>query len=486
MDYTDGSKEAKLFQELLHFLEEAIFKGSGSAEGNFPDLIMKEMKKKGFNSHDFTFIRTYPEYADQYHKALVAANIPYVKAKDIHGNIEMIVRTEDTVRLLDIDASIKKGSSKYTRAAYIQEFIRNEQALGHEIYRLPMSDPRVHNILANKAFDHEAGFVTSYHDGYCYFSESAADSGIATIFLETAIASEQNTHIKNVKEMNNLHEQLNVQNVIDALQNNGTCNFVNVINNHADYIHVEDGILSVHSYIDHLDTVVTSYNVKDYVNNDEALHHVIAKELAQIHNCEEITQKEFSEYKKLTRGELAERRDELLLTQAKLISDLKDDPHPASFSFDSPYLSTDQETLFRIENLLKKKIATAQTPEQKKEYSTWLKNNRSFHYQKSTERQIINHVKKEVAKACAMNAHYKHFSSKDKIEYQLNIATYTIENSDFYAFNKYAEYTGTTREELVGAYKDHFGTIEAVSESAQRNLTTNQSQQPTVAPQTTI
>lgn len=486
MDYTDGSKEAKLFQELLHFLEEAIFKGTGSAEGNFPDVIMKEMRKKGFDSHDFTFIRTYPEYADQYHKALVEANIPYVKASDIHGNIEMIVRTEDTTKLLDIDASIKKGSSKYTRAAYIQDFIKNERALGHEIYRIKMSDPRVHEILANKAFDHEAGFVTSFHDGQCYLSESAVDSGIATIFLETAISSGQKSHVKNVKEMNTLHEQLNIQSAIEAMQRNTTCNFVNAINNHADYIHIENGVLSVHSYVDHLDTVVSSFDIRDYTGKEDALHHVVAGQLAKIHNCDEMTPKEFTEYKRLTRGEIAEKRDDLLLTQARLISDLKDDPHPASFSVDSPYLPTDQGTLIRMEQLLKNKIDNSTTPTERQEYSALLKNIRSFHNEKLSANQIVSHVGKEVKKARNMNANYKFMSSKDKLDYERNIAIYVVENSDFYAFDKHEELTGISREDFISAYKESFSSLEVVSESMIQNLTESHPLQSTVTPQTTI
>lgn len=218
MDYTDGSKEAKLLQELLHLIEDAVFRGSGSLEGNFPDVIMKEMRKKGFSGNDFSFTSALPQYMEEYHRALTSAGIPYLRVPDIHGNAIFIVRTEDSPRLLDIDASIKKGSTQYTRSDYIDDFMKNERALGHEIYRLEMSDSQTHDILANKAFDHEAGFVTSYHDGYCYFSESAVNSKIATIFLDTAVSTRKDSLLCNVKRMNNLHEQTNVSELVDYMK----------------------------------------------------------------------------------------------------------------------------------------------------------------------------------------------------------------------------------------------------------------------------
>jgi len=76
MDYTDGSREAKVLQELLHLIEAAMTRSHGSLQGNMPELIMKEMKKKGFNGNDFKFLQVDRDYHEQYHKALLASNIP--------------------------------------------------------------------------------------------------------------------------------------------------------------------------------------------------------------------------------------------------------------------------------------------------------------------------------------------------------------------------------------------------------------------------
>lgn len=470
MDYTDGSKEAKLLQELLHLIEDAVFRGGGSLEGNFPDIIMKEMRKKGFSGNDFSFTSTLPQYVEEYHKALVAAGIPYLRVPDIHGNAIFVVRTEDSSRLLDIDASIKKGSTRYTRSDYIGDFVKNERALGHEIYRLKMSDSQTHEILANKSFDHEAGFVTSYHDGYCYFSESAVNSEIAAIFLDTAVSTREGSFLCNVKRMNNLHEQTNVSELTDYMKRGDVRNFVNAFDNRSDYLHVENGILEVHSFTGQLDTVIESYNIRDFDSKEEALDHIVAQSLARIHNCESTTQSKLSGYLKLSRGELAERREDALLTEAKLLADLKENPHPESFSEDSLYLVTDKDTLEQTGKLLQEKLDSAVTPEEQKEYSRLLRANQELSMQKNAQRKLLEYTGKELSSRCFLSQNYKFLSAKEKLDFQLQSMTYILQTGSDASIENYLDYAKITREELVNDFCENYSKIELFSPSAQMDM----------------
>lgn len=460
MDYTDGTKEAKLLQELLHLIEEAVFRGGGSLEGNLPDVIMKEMQKKGFAGNDFSFTSALPRYTQDYHRALVEANIPYLRVPDIHGNTIFIVRTEDSTRLLDIDATIKKGSSHYTRTEYIKDFIQNEQALGREIYRMKMSEGMTHEILANKSFDHEHGFVTSYHDGYCYFSESAVDSEIASLFLDTAVSAQEGSFLWKIKQMNYFQEQSDVSTVLDYMRRKDTRAYVNAFDNRSDYLLVENGELQVHSFTDKIDTVVSTYRLEDYVGKEEALEHIVTQELTRVHNCESMKTDVLAAHLKLSEGELAEKREKALLTEAELLADLKDDPSPASFAENGMYLAIDKDSMRDMFRLLKVKQASATDPTECDKYKRLLKTCEELSEQKTLLRDCLNKIKEQLKFRVSAAPNYKFLSAQEKLEFQLQSMTYILQNSGDASLQDYLNKTGTTRDELVQDFRENFSKFE--------------------------
>ena len=484
MDYTDGSKEAKLLQELLHLLEEAILRGGGTMEGFMPELIMKEMQEKGFTGNDFATVVINPKYAEDYKHALTRENLPYLAVPDVHGNTILIVRSADASRMLDVDATIKKGLTEFTRDAYIADFFRNEKKLGHEIYRIKMDNSVTQSILADKAFTHEAGFVTSYSAGYCYFSETAVNGEVANIFLDTALTSNKETFIGRIKNINQMHEKVNQNRIFTVMKENKSkpVYFVNQLDNQARYLKIQDGILEIHSRKGGLDTKEESYNIKDYKSQGEAsaLDHVISQALSQVYNCDEITEDEFASFLTQSPGQLAVKADDALLASAKVITDLQTMKTPKSMADNFMYIKTDTKSLSSTTALLYQKMNSATSQEERAEYQKQLTAINKLKTQKEAQKNFQKIMKSDLHMICTTNREYQFMTKQKKIEFELKTMCDLIDSYEGEAATQFFDSCDFTREELKETFKDNYETLELVTPDIENSLEFNQNKSQTL------
>lgn len=470
MDYTDGSKEAKLLQELLHLIEEAILRGGG-IQGNFAELIWKEMKKNGPSSGDFSTLLIPSKYTGQYSRMLKQENVPFLQMPDVHENMVLIVRSEDRERALDVDACIKKGSSDYTRTEFVDVFLKNARKLGEDVYRLKMFDSQTHDMLASKSFDHPAGFVSSYSDGHLYFTESASDSNIATLFLETSLSSVEGSFLGNVKHMNHRHEAANLEKVLKCMENGDTMNFVNIFDNTSDYLRVVDGVLEVHSFHNGMNTVLYGFNIKDYgVGKNENLREKIKQELDKLHNCECIGDGELEVYLKKSSGQLAAEREAALYEAAGLMADLKTATDLTKIKRQGIYLAMDPQTLRDTGELLRKKLEAATEPVERAELERRLDANTQFISLKAAQQELIGAVEREVRRMKNLKPGYADISPMEKLEFQRNAVDYVLKNRTCPEVDRYLGVSGMDPDMLAFQYEDCFGKIELVPDSMDEQI----------------
>ena len=458
MDYTDGSREAKLLQTLINIIVAAMERHSGPAQGYLTEVIMKEMKKKGFNDRDFSMTVLHPEFEKQYDNALRDAEVPYITSSALDGNTILIVRKTDEEKLYEIDAKIKKANTKYTRTLYIKDFLANEKALGHQVFELELKDPVLQDTLANKSFSHNKGFVTSMHDGKCYFSESATDSCLSSIFLDTAIYA-NNGVLRNIKEANFTHERQTESTIRSRWQNKEEFYLANNKDNRADFFYFHDGIVERCRYVDDLRVSLEARRISEFENKPEALSDFISQSVAEIHNSEIMSESEFFALANAKPEELAEKSEELLLTQSKLLHEVvtSNSANPHIYGQETAYIDTSVENLKKMRELLKTKskdlTLSPQTRNQMEE------RRRSVNIV-LTAKDLIEKMKKEVETsvrvACNRDATYEYKTPLEKLDFELKVAENTIRYSDLPALRSIEKHTGFSRETILDSFIENF------------------------------
>jgi len=319
MDHSDGSKEARLISEALKFIVQLI-QSQGNLEGNAASFIAKQIQKKGLSGNDFSFCKIEPGYDDQYHRYLMergkeGKGIPYLKLPDIHGNSVLIVRSEDAAELLEVDAMIKKTSAKHNRALYVNEFLKNEQQLGNMVFKIDLKNQIIHDMIANKAFTSEAGFVTSYDPTHrcCYFSETAVNGSVATVLVDTALSSMQGTLLEKIKTGNserNMGENIELR---EALAGTTPKYYVNSFDNTSTYVKICNNKIEIHSSKG-APVIIDTSNL-----GPESVTELLDQQIALIKNGAVLSSKEFSDYQKKSKMQLDADKEQALLTNAEQI-----------------------------------------------------------------------------------------------------------------------------------------------------------------------
>ena len=458
MDYTDGSREAKLLQNLINLIVAAMERHSGPAQGYLPEVILKEMKKKGFNDRDFSMTVLHPEFEKQYDNALRAANVPYIISKALDGNTILIVQKADEDKLYEIDAKIKKSNTKYTRTLYIKDFLENEQALGHQVFELELKDPVLQDTLANKSFTHHKGFVTSMHDGKCYFSESATDSCLSAIFLDTALYAE-NGILRNVKEANFTHERQTESTIRTRWQNKEEFYLANNKDNRADFFYFHDGIVERCRYVDDLRVSLEARKISDFANMPEALSDFINQSVAEVHNSEIMSESEFFALANAKPEELATRAETLMLTQSKLLHEIvtSNSANPSVYGEETAYIDSSVENLAKMKNLLKEKSKDITlSPQIRNQMTERLRSVNTLLFTKTVIEQVKKEVERSVQLACVRDATYEYKTPQEKLEFELSVAESTLRYSNSKALKSLEKTSSFSREAVLKIFTNNF------------------------------
>ena len=486
MDFADGKKEAELLREILHLIEESIFRREGEPVGFMADLIMKEMEKKGFNDKDFSFITVTPAYLKDYENALTEEKIPFLVTTDIYGNRIITIQSQNNARLLDIDATIKKGSSEYTRADYIGSFLATSKKLGRDVFSIELNAETA-NILAAKTFQHTSGFVSSFHNGKVYFDETAANAKFADLFLDTGVSTIAGTRLGRIKRANNLSESIMVDKVSHAVEAKTTRYFANAFANKEQYLKVENGIVEVHWFKDKLDVVKRTYDRSQF-KDEESFHHAIATELGKINNCRDLTEEEYLSYKTKTRADLQEDREDYLIKQVEYIAAFENEDHP-KIRDDDEYMVTDLKTLYETKDLLETRILEEKDPQKQLHLYKIQNELNEFIEEKKSYSRLLKFAKSELETEQHRNPNYKYWTSEQKLQWQLKTMEHILMYSDHKSVTDFMENVEKnnkelTREELVNSFKQYSNTFEKVSLSAQEAMAQNltQSQATTSTP----
>lgn len=482
MDYTDGSKEAKLIQEILHLIEEAAFRRDGKPVGFMAEMIMKEIEEKGLANNDFTFLTVNPQFFDDYERALTDAKIPFLAADDIYGNKEIIIQTQNKSRVSDVDAMIKKASSDYTRSTYIKGFLENSKSLGREVFSLDLNEETA-NILAAKTFQHQLGFVTSYHEGKIYFDETASNSNIAEILLDTSISTIAETRLGRIKRANNISESIMVDKVLHAVENkdapNNTRYFVNAFKNKEKYIKVDNGLVQVYEYTDKSPTLKKTYDVSTY-KDKEAFQHAIATELGEIYNCRDYTESEFLDYRAKSTQALAEDRENYLLEQVAYIAAFENEDHPKVRDEDE-YIITDLKSLRETQTLLAKKVLEEKDPAKKTELKKQQVELDEFITEKTSYEELKQHIHQELYLEGRRNLQLKNMSAEKRIQWQIDCVTHKLTYDDHKSVTDFMENVKKnnkelTREELTQSFTQISGSLQHVSHEQRQAMSESLSQ----------
>lgn len=474
MDYTDGSREAKLLQNLINLIIAAMERHSGPAQGYLPEIILKEMKEKGFNDRDFSLTVLHPEFEKQYDNALRDADVPYIISKALDGNTILIVRKVDEDKLAEIDAKIKKANTKYTRTLYIKDFLENEKALGHQVFELDLKDPVLQDTLANKSFTHNKGFVTSMHDGKCYFSESAVDSCLSTIFLDTAIYAESGV-LRNLKEANFTHQRQTEITIKTRWQNKEEFYLANSKDNRADFFYFHDGVVERCRYVDDLRVSLEARKISDFANRPEALNDFINQSVAEVHNSEIMSEANFLAMANAKPEDLALKTENLLLTQSKLLHEIvvSNSSNPSVYGEETAYIDTSVENLKKMKNLLQTKSRdTSLSPQLRNQMSERIHSVNVLLVTKSVIEDVKKDVEKAVRMACNRDATYEYKTPQEKLEFELKIAEYTLRTSSRTGLKKLETHSGISRDVVLKSFVDNFTKIKPYTPPVQQNATT--------------